>query len=186
MLCSSLLDFLCYPLRLWRSKGHGVHSPFAFSLITSTLRIKERYYAYDEIEAMAVARNLKHEMKLVVRLLARFNPASIRLCGVDDFMATLVATQCPSAMIVADPEDDTECDFTIVYNPAMLPRKVKDRKLSPDSSVVTLYTDLKQKEQMKAWTMVCNSHGFMTFKGCRSAIAVKRHGLPAQSFKLLF
>ena len=40
--------------RIRKRKGYGVHSPFAFDLVTNVLYNKEKYYAYEEMD-----RNLK-------------------------------------------------------------------------------------------------------------------------------
>ena len=37
-------------LRIRKRKGYGVHSPFAFDLVTNVLYNKEKYYAYEEID----------------------------------------------------------------------------------------------------------------------------------------
>ena len=41
--------------RFWRSKGFGVHSPFAFYFITNVMRQKYHYYAYESIEYLHTA-----------------------------------------------------------------------------------------------------------------------------------
>lgn len=75
--------------KLRRSRGFGIHSPFAFDLVLHTLRERDRYYTYTEIE------NIQHQahaegvgdlpsksvLKLIVRLIARFQPRHIHLCG---------------------------------------------------------------------------------------------------------
>ena len=42
--------------RMRQAWGFGIHSPFAFRLITKVIREKARYYAYDDVEAIARAR----------------------------------------------------------------------------------------------------------------------------------
>lgn len=37
--------------RLWRGRGNGVHSPFAYRFITEVLHQRDGYYAYDELES---------------------------------------------------------------------------------------------------------------------------------------
>lgn len=59
--------------RWWRSRGHGVHSPFAFRFITTVLREPGVYYAYPQIESMPDAEWLK----LLFRLVCEFEPSRI-------------------------------------------------------------------------------------------------------------
>lgn len=42
--------------RMRQAWGFGIHSPFAFRLITKVIREKARYYAYDDVEAIARTR----------------------------------------------------------------------------------------------------------------------------------
>lgn len=44
--------FLHYWISASNGKGHGVHSPFVFDLITSVLNDKRHYYAYDRVEGL--------------------------------------------------------------------------------------------------------------------------------------
>jgi hypothetical protein len=38
------------PFRFLRGRGHGIHSPFVFELVTSVLREKAGYYAFRDLE----------------------------------------------------------------------------------------------------------------------------------------
>ncbi len=78
--------------RMRQAWGFGVHSPFAFRLITKVIREKARYYAYDDIEAVCRdkvedcfsrrqkrlrKRILKSRGKLFFRLTNFFRPPDI-------------------------------------------------------------------------------------------------------------
>lgn len=65
-----------------QSRGHGVHSPFAFELITKVLRSPHAYYAFSDIPVMLRERGLDPGLvtplnHLSFRLLRHFNPRHI-------------------------------------------------------------------------------------------------------------
>lgn len=77
-----------------RSKGHGIHSPFAFHFVRFVLREKLPYYSYNELASIRQAivhllRGSKNHprvislkgLKLVFRVTNFFNPASILQIG---------------------------------------------------------------------------------------------------------
>ncbi len=89
--------------RYRHGKGFGVHSPFAYRLITEVLREKLPYYDWDRVSG-------RHE-RLLYRLACRFRPAEI---SAPAHLASVIMMAEPSArvgtpdragMIVAD------CDF---------------------------------------------------------------------------
>lgn len=95
MKTDGLKRLLSYPSRLRRSRGFGVHSPFAYSFITKVLREKEaQYYAYGEIDAFCPrARKATFneifagkdisipEAHLIFRILCHFNPSHVLEVG---------------------------------------------------------------------------------------------------------
>lgn len=86
-----LNNLLSYPTRWRRSRGFGIHSPFAYNFITKVLREREaEYYAYAEIAAFCPrARRAGFneifagkdmsipEAQLLFRVLCHFNPSEI-------------------------------------------------------------------------------------------------------------
>ena len=80
--------------RYHRSKGHGIHSPFAFSFVLNVLRERHPYYAYEEIAewrkiAIDNAKGFWHHpkiisyksAKLIFRVTNYFNPKAIMQIG---------------------------------------------------------------------------------------------------------
>lgn len=75
---NALLDTLCrtirWGVRFRKRRGYGVHSPFAFGMITGVVYEKGRYYAYENIEKAYHKEHLKaspwrmKDYKLVFRL----------------------------------------------------------------------------------------------------------------------
>ncbi len=83
--------------RYHRSKGHGIHSPFAFSFVLNVLRERLPYYGYEDILALrkqaikTTRRNwLNHRVisfknaKLLFRVANYFNPKAILQIGDGD------------------------------------------------------------------------------------------------------
>ncbi|MDY6411503.1 MAG: hypothetical protein SPL28_00725 [Bacteroidales bacterium] len=78
-----------------RSRGFGIHSPFAFNFVCHVLREKHPYYCYDYLEEIrqAVIEQLRNKpgrhprvisfkgLKMVFRIANHFNPASFLLVG---------------------------------------------------------------------------------------------------------
>ena len=80
--------------RYHRSKGHGIHSPFAFSFVLNVLRCRLPYYAYEEIETLRTLAYSKTKTfwrrpelisvknaKLLFRIVNHFNPSTILQIG---------------------------------------------------------------------------------------------------------
>ena len=100
---SRLRRYLTAPRRFNRSRGFGIHSPFAFDFVTSTLRERYRYYAYADLaDVRSHARRLIAEsgrradrrlisekgMRRLFRIVCRFNPSEMLEIGSDYGPAT--------------------------------------------------------------------------------------------------
>lgn len=67
-------------LRLKQSKGHGVHSPFAFDLITNVLCSPYKYYAFEDIDKHIWRNEALFKKKgLDPDVITRFNYTTFRL-----------------------------------------------------------------------------------------------------------
>lgn len=65
-------------LSRWRhGRGFGVHSPLAYELISTVLPDSPAYYADTAINASARSRRQARIGRIVVRLVARFRPATV-------------------------------------------------------------------------------------------------------------
>ena len=80
--------------RYHRSKGHGIHSPFAFKFVLNVLRERLPYYAYEELEELRskvvdeTRSFLRHpriisykDIKLLFRITNCFNPKDVLQIG---------------------------------------------------------------------------------------------------------
>ena len=69
-------------MRFWTRRGHGIHSPWVYELVTGVIAQKHQYYAYSELPSAAgwpIA-----ELQLLLRLANHFQPSVIALSGIDD------------------------------------------------------------------------------------------------------
>ena len=87
-----LLDRLAKRYRRWRhTRGFGIHSPYAYRLLTDSLRPGARYGYYGDTDISAAvegwrvqtnasgraAHRLEHRCRLLLRLLAATNPSTL-------------------------------------------------------------------------------------------------------------
>ena len=83
--------------RIRHSRGYGVHSPFAFNLITGIINDKNAYYAFFDIEDMLFAKGLELGNEklhhLSYRLLTHLNPHnSLEIGSTDDSNVFFIAS----------------------------------------------------------------------------------------------
>ena len=113
-------------LGCWRhGLGFGVHSPLAFELIYSVLRDKPEFYADAKIKAICPTRRKQRLGRIILRLIARFEPNAIYADAdytevvslatkkatlthsTDDADMTIVATQNSLAITIGKEKENT-------------------------------------------------------------------------------
>lgn len=137
-------------------RGFTVHSPFAYHFIHFVLRERLPFYCFRSEVTSRAGRRL-------FRVANHFNPETVAYVGTDAEARRIIALACPRARCVADPAG---ADLVYVAAGATLPVAFR-----------TLYAaDHRDSLPPDA----------MTFTNGRTLIAVRRHSLPAQSFRLRF
>lgn len=74
------------PLRWWRTRGFGIHSPFAFCFVGEVLRERYAYYAYERIGRLVAERGRDDRLsfagaKALFRIAARLDCREAVLAG---------------------------------------------------------------------------------------------------------
>lgn len=74
------------PLRWWRTRGFGIHSPFAFCFVSEVLRERYAYYAYERIGRLVAERGRDDRLsfsgaKTLFRIAARLDCREAVLAG---------------------------------------------------------------------------------------------------------
>lgn len=67
--------------RAWRSRGFGIHSPFAFRFVTRVLREDGEYYAYRELRRIAHSGARFADLSLLFRIICCFSPSEVGVFG---------------------------------------------------------------------------------------------------------
>ncbi len=109
-------------------RGYGVHSPFAFDLITTVIYEKANYYSYKEIESSELYKNRrKHERyttskklnRLLFRLANRLQPTQILQMGDTTITSLYLQKGCKRSKFT--PRAETlDLNIQDVFNPALL------------------------------------------------------------------
>lgn len=161
---------LSLPLRAWRSRGFGVHSPYAYRFITGVLRCDCSYYDYDAIGPDAAARRL-------YRVLLELAPAAVVRSGPLD--APLTAA-CTLAAVAVAPSP--RCPRSVIVSPGSIVGITYLRRILASGGSV-IFTDLRDTRSSEIFAEI--SPCAMTFAGLRLAVLTGAPGLPRQLFPLL-
>lgn len=207
-----LSRLLSYPARWRRSKGFGVHSPFAYSFITGVLTQEEcAYYAYGEIAAFCprarkagfneifAGRDMSiSEAHLVFRILCHFNPDQIVEIGHGhEVTHTLFRNAVPRARVlnwVEGRELDlkpSERKTFILVNQLVRDELVGAadviREILKDENCVIVVRNLGSFPlQREAWDrIIASSHAGMGFTDGHIGIFVAEKGLPRAVYDIV-
>jgi hypothetical protein len=145
--------------------GFGVHSPFAYHFITRVLRETLPYYDFERLSGASIG---ERDARLLYRTLVFFHPGRVCVVGRG---SDVVKMALPMVTLVNSPADAEMTVWT--------------------SSADTLPTDTPllfvRGARRNGWrTLQSRWPGGMTFTNGRVGIAVNRHGLPRQDYRLTF
>ncbi len=175
------LRHYCTALRRWhRSRGFGIHSPFAYRFVSETLRGRPRNrYDYAPLVRLCAGRDaagpLRHILRRLYRIVAHLRPSHVTVIGHDpQHLMTDTAALIPGGtaarpmLIVTSPPVDTR----------LLSRTLADEG-------IIYFTDLRDSELRRAYdTLRTDTTHVMSFTNDREAIMVSRHDLPKQEYRI--
>lgn len=92
---------------LRHGRGFGVHSPLGYELISSVLRDRPAYYADRRINEMFDHRRQQRIGRILLRLIARFEPSTVH---VPTHYAPVVSLVCSTTLLTTD--DNAEMRLT--------------------------------------------------------------------------
>lgn len=152
--------------RWWRSRGHGVHSPFAFRFIRNVMCDNGDYYAYSLIDGL-------HDdsawLKLLFRLVCEFEPAVVEASGLSANERSAISLADSRVSIVESRRAERGCLQLVCH----------------DGMRVTVARDIHAGAS--AWSdAVGHMDSGMTFSNGRIGVAVPRADLPRQDFEVRF
>lgn len=154
--------------RALRRKGHGIHSPYAFRLVTGVFADPGAYYAYPMLERLGRSTGSDPGwLKLLFRLICEFQPAELQ---VPESLPDIER----QAIMAADSRLRlTRAEAPVSYcltAPASLPE-----------SGAVIIREISRPE-LEALT---TERGYgMVFRYKHAAVIVMRHDLPAQTFEI--
>lgn len=173
--------------RARRSRGFGVHSPFAFRFITFVLRDRRSiYYSTARIRPLASGRSHRNRLNRLFRIVCDRHPLALILP--DNFpeaerRTLLMADSRLSPLTPAEAESAPLpsgrlmlCLHRLSEEHLPTARRVLSTE---DSTLVILDIRPAQLSALKE-----NLDHLMTFTNGRSAIIVSRHDLPLQTFEI--
>lgn len=152
--------------RYRRSKGFGIHSPFAFHFVLCVLREKAQYYAYSPLTEVrrATAGSLRKTaskqkipsektLRIIFKVTNHFNPQHISVVGTGtglEATAALLVNKASTATIYKDKRENSPQEWALTKFGercaiAEFPQDWQNRKITEESTF-TLITDIADEQ----------------------------------------
>ncbi len=175
--------------RARRSRGFGVHSPFAFRFITFVLRgSKSVYYATPQIHALSKDRRRRRRLNLLFRIVCDRAPQTLILPPDLPEAERRVILMADSRLTPITPDEAEHLPATaqrlLLCLPALTPETLTAARRIISSENSTLI--LLDAASLLLPALMENIDHVMTFTNGRSAVMVGSRALPRQSFEIDF
>ena len=172
--------------RAWRSRGFGIHSPFAFRFVTCVLREHGEYYAYTSLRRVAATGRQFRTLSLLFRLVCEFRPQFVVVSGKRDKALAEAVAMADSGVRIVDrlPESVAETATVMYVSLAADGSGIGETVAEMQTRGATgIWLDIPRglRDRLKK-----DLRYGMTFSNRRVIIAVCRRDLPRQDFEVNF
>lgn len=171
-------------VRLKRSKGFGIHSPFAFHFVLRVLRERNHYYAYEYIEKSS---------RLLFRIACFFAPKKILILGNANKSLPAILNYSQSCEIYSSYSKyidniGNDIPFIVVENSETTEQLINDLTLAVErEAIIVIYNINKSKSLKKVWNVINVTMQYgMSFTNYKMGIIVGRKYLPRHNYTLWF
>lgn len=167
------------PMRFYRSRGFGIHSPFAFRMIQEVVRCPYpgySYYAYGNIRELCRAAKLSASAGYrFYRLLVFINPAEIILSNEEEIWRQIAGLYHPFK---------GKGSLVVIDSPTSFTPELEQR-VNGDAPCYILILNLQKGEMTKSFDALTRTIDYgMTFTNGRRALLCAVRGLPRQKYKV--
>lgn len=163
---------LTHPLRRWRTRGFGIHSPFAFALMTKVIGETDPYYCYDTLHSFSGERFA--ELTLIVRLICRFRPAEVAVNNLTEPLRTAICSADSRCRIAPITPTSGFCIIDAAKPVSALPET--------DNAVIVVRNITCSHRRLWKQLSASIEHG-MTFNDGRIGIICRDTRLPRLAFR---
>lgn len=192
-----MIESVLHPRRFMRSRGFGVHSPFAFNFINGVLRPGRgcTYYAYRSLGAICAesgGRLRVSDMRLLHRMICALRPTAFCAIGPDSGHTVRCAALAARSMtVVSDPARLPAEGRVMILATAEPSASVREAVAARVASGGAALLAIGAPQLAAATDSALDDAGFgMTFSGAPRRgtlmVAVARIHLPRQHFNLIF
>lgn len=164
----SLLRIASIPLRAWRSRGFGIHSPYAYRIVTTVLRSRWRWYGYSDVP---------RSQRRLFRVLAELAPGAIVRSGP---LTSAQHRAADRALQAAAPAP--ACPKAVIVSPGAIVGFTYLRKVIASGGAV-IFTNAGERRSAGLLREV--APGNVAIEGYRLAVVTAPAGVPPQHIRTL-
>lgn len=177
---------LSAPKRLMRSRGFGVHSPFAYTFIRDVIDSPCRYYAHDNINIIARKHGAKRRrLDLIFRIACRFDFRDAFCSGrsATAMMHTLALSHAdfkptPAGKAPSLVAADCGCDEASTLDQAR-------KAIAAGGAIVLFDINSNDSATHTIWRIICDEATIgMAFAGSSTGIFIASPHLPRQDHSI--